>query len=117
MSEPTSTTLAIGWKILSQFFPSVIGSFLAVVTMKFGPNVSLKTKIITGTIAFISGIATSHYLGGLIIGFYPITEPLIQDGIKFALGIFGLTIINNVYDQINPWLTSIRKKILGAENA
>ena len=117
MSEPASTAFAILWKVLTKFFPSIIGSFLAVITMKFSPDVSLKTKLITGLIAFISGIAMSHYVGGIVIGIYPLLDPVAQDGIKFTLGIFGLTIINNVYDQINPWLTSIRKKILGAENA
>lgn len=115
MSEPTSI-IAIAIKGLSKFFPSIIGSVLAVLTMKFDPNTSIKAKITAGSIAFISGIAMSHYFGDAIISYYPVTDPMTQDAIKFALGIFGLTLINNILAEINPWVTSLRKKIFGAEN-
>lgn len=115
MSEPTSS-LAIAWKITAKFFPSMTGSFLAVLTLKFNSDTAMKTKIFAGFVAFISGIAVSHYGGNAIIAYYPLLEPVTQDGIKFALGIFGLTLINNILAEINPWVTALRKKIFGAEN-
>lgn len=101
---------------MSKFFPSIVGSFLAAITMKFDADTSLKTKLVAGFIAFICGIAMSHYVGSAIIGFYPGLEPVTQDGIKFALGIFGLTVINNILAEVSPWLSALRKKIFGAEN-
>ena len=115
MSEPTSN-ITIVVKTLSKFFPSIVGSILAVWTMKFDPTTTLKAKFLAGGIAFISGIAMSHYIGDAIISFYPINDPMTQDAIKFALGIFGLTLINNILAEINPWVSSLRKKIFGAEN-
>ena len=115
MSEPTSS-FAILWKILAKFFPSITGSFLAVLTMKYSADSTTKAKIFAALVAFISGIAMSHYVGEAIIGLYPTLEPVTQDGIKFALGIFGLTLINNILAEVSPWLTSFRKKIFGADN-
>lgn len=115
MSEPTSS-LAFAWKILSKFLPSIIGSFLAILTMDYSKDISLKAKLFAGFVAFISGIAVSHYGGDAIIAFYPSLESVTQDAIKFALGIFGLTLINNIIAEINPWVTALRKKIFGAEN-
>lgn len=115
MSEPTSS-FAIIWKLLVKFFPSITGSFLAVLTLKYSADTDIKTKISAGLIAFVSGIAVSHYGGNAIIAFYPILEPMTQDAIKFALGIFGLTLINNILAEIGPWVSALRKKIFGAEN-
>lgn len=115
MSEPTSS-IAVSWKLLSKFLPSIIGSFLAVLTMDYSKDTGMKAKLFAGFVAFISGIAVSHYGGDSIIAFYPALEPVTQDAIKFALGIFGLTLINNIIAEINPWVTALRKKIFGVEN-
>lgn len=115
MSEPTSS-FAVLWKLMAKFFPSITGSFLAVLTVTYSKDADLKSKVFSAFVAFISGIAVSHYGGGAIIAFYPTLEPVTQDAIKFALGIFGLTLINNIIAEINPWVTALRKKIFGAEN-
>lgn len=115
MSEPTSI-IAISTKVISKFFPSIVGSILAVLTMKFDEKTRLSARITAGAIAFIAGIAMSHFIGNAIISYYPGLDPMSQDAIKFALGIFGLTLINNILTEINPWIASFRKKIFGAEN-
>lgn len=111
MSEPTS--IAAFLKIFGKFLPSIIGSFLAVLTMQYDKTKSLKAKIIAGTIAFIVGVAVSHYVGSAIIALYPEISEIVADSIRFALGIFGLTLINNLVAEIKPWMEAIRKKVLG----
>jgi hypothetical protein len=114
MSEPTSS-FAIVWKVLVKLFPSITGSFIAVLTMKYS-DTTTKKKMFAALVAFVTGIAMSHFVGEAIIGYYPGLLPVTQDGIKFALGIFGLTLINNVLSEVGPWFLSLRKKIFGAEN-
>lgn len=84
--------------------------------MKFDDKTKMSAKITAGAIAFFAGIAMSHFIGNAIISYYPGLDPMTQDAIKFALGIFGLTLINNILAEINPWVASLRKKIFGAEN-
>lgn len=116
MSDPTPL-IAVTAKAIIKFVPSIVGSILAVLTMKFDESTSVGKRITAGIVAFVSGIAISHYIGNAIIAHYPITDPMTQDAIKFSLGIFGLTLINNIIAEINPWITSFRKKIIGDENA
>lgn len=102
--------------MISKFLPSIIGSMLAVLTMKFDNKTKLPARVFAGAVAFVSGISISHFIGNAIIAYYPGLDPMTQDAIKFALGIFGLTLINNIIAEINPWVTSLRKKIFGADN-
>ncbi|HET8688156.1 MAG TPA: hypothetical protein VFM18_16095 [Methanosarcina sp.] len=113
MSDPTAF-IPLVIKMFTKSIPSLIGSILAVLTMKFDESTPLSKRITAGVIAFISGIAISHYIGNAIISYYPVTDPMTQDAIKFCLGIFGLTLINNILAEINPWISAFRNKILGS---
>lgn len=114
MSEPTS--LAAFAKIFGKFLPSIIGSFLAVLTLQYDNTKPLSSRILSGIIAFITGVAVSHYVGSAIISVYPEISEIVADSIKFALGIFGLTLINNLINEIKPWMESLRKKVFGEKN-
>lgn len=122
MAEPVSfSTAAVFWKavvnFLLKFLPSLAGSFLAVLTFKYDATTPLYARVFRGFVVFISGVATAHFLGSAVAAAYPSISGVVEDGLKFALGIFGLTLINNLSAEISPWLTSFRKKIFGADNA
>ena len=111
MSEPSSFfVLAKG---LMKFAPSLIGSFIAVLSMPSKPDLTFKQKLLAGVIAFSTGMGVSHFAGGAIISYMALPDLLVQDGIKFALGLFGLTLVNNIMSEINPWFISLRQKIFG----
>lgn len=121
MTEPVSMSFAVFWKttihFLIKFLPSLAGSFLAVLTFKYDESTPLWTRVFRGFVVFISGVCVAHFLGSAIVDSYPNISGVTEDGLKFALGIFGLTLINNLTAEISPWLTSFRKKLFGAENA
>lgn len=114
MSEPIHMAVIVGklWSLLVKFLPSFIGSFIAVFTMRFDANTPWHKRLALGMTAFAVGVACSYYFGSAIFSMY-VLDPFVQDAIRFALGIFGLTLVNNVMSEISVWLAAIRKKILG----
>lgn len=114
MAEPIHTTVlgGIAAKLVTSI-PSLIGSFIAILTMKFDESTPMKTKIFMGITAFFVGVVISHYGSGALFEIYPNIQPMTQDAIKVALGIFGLTLVNNVASEVAPILKSLRKKFTG----
>ena len=116
MSEPTSAVTAIFWKPLMKLIPAIVGALIGALAMKYPDGTSFGKKLATFAIAFISGVAVSHFVGAAIIAYFPGMDEVIYDAIKFALGVFGLTLVNNIISEMSLWMTSLRKKIFGAEN-
>ena len=114
MAEPIHTTVlgSIIAKLMT-YVPSLIGSFIAILTMKFDENTPMMTRVFMGATAFFVGVVISHYGSGALFEIYPNIQPMTQDAIKVALGIFGLTLVNNTAAEIGPVLSSLRKKFTG----
>lgn len=114
MSEPT--TGAIIGKVMLKFFPSVAGAFIAGLTIKYPENSTIREKFYSFFIAFVSGVLVAHFIGEAIAANFADMTGVTLDAVKFALGIFGLTLINNLISEIKPWLDSLRKKVFGEKN-
>lgn len=103
---------------MEAFFAKVSAWFWTIVPAAIGSALSLylgkdKTSLMSRVellIVFIFGISIAHYLGGAAIEYSAITVSILQDAVKFTVGLVGMATLSHILVQIPLVVTSLRKK-------
>ena len=88
------------------FAPSMMGAVLGLLHNRTRP-------ITERLVALLTGMAVAHYAGGGLVAYSEVKHPAIGDAMKFALGLFGMSIVHAIYEQIGPFWQSVRERIVG----
>lgn len=95
----------------SSSIPAAIGSLLA---LYVGREKNAKMTRIELFAVFIFGVALAHYLGGAAIEYTKIDHiSLTADAIKLTVGLLGMAVLTNIFDQVPIAITALRKKWMG----
>ncbi len=93
------------YKIFGYLAPAILGAF---VSLRFLPEGS---STLNKLISYASGVAIANYWGyGL--SEYLLLDGLVETGIVFTFGIFGLTVASNIWVEM-PTVFKVVKKKLG----
>jgi hypothetical protein len=99
--DPHSTLEAV-----KPFTPSIMGALLGLLHNRDKP-------IVERVVAVATGMAVAHFVGSGLVAYFDVKHPAIGDAMKFALGLFGMSIVHAIYDQIGPFWQSVRERMVG----
>lgn len=87
------------------FAPAILGALLGLMHNRERP---WQERIV----AFATGVLVAHYGGEAVVAYFKMGIGPIADGAKFALGLFGMSIVHAIYDQIGPFWTQVRERVV-----
>lgn len=89
--------------VAKPFIPSVAGALIGILHNREKP-------LAENTVAFITGVAVAYFVGGAILVYFDVKHQAVDVAVKFALGLFGKSIVHAIYEQIGPFWQSIRER-------
>ena len=99
--DPNTTIDAV-----KPFAPSIMGAVLGLLHNRERP-------LIERSVAVATGVLVAHFVGGGVVAYFDMKNPAISDAVKFSLGLFGMSIVHAIYEQIGPFWQSVRERIVG----
>ena len=88
------------------FTPAIVGAVLGLLHNRERP---WKERIV----AFLTGVLVAHYGGEAVVAYFTMGNGPVADGAKFAIGLFGMSIVHAMYEQIGPFWTQVRERVVG----
>jgi hypothetical protein len=96
--DPQSTLDAV-----KPFTPSIMGALLGLLHNRDKPPIERLVAVLTGMVV-------AHFAGSGLVAYFDMTHVAIVDSVKFALGLFGMSIVHSMYEQIGPFWQSVRER-------
>lgn len=88
------------------FSPSIAGALLGLLHNREKP-------LMERAVAVATGMTVAHFVGSGLVAYFDVKHPAIGDAVKFALGLFGMSIVHAIYEQIGPFWQSVRERVVG----
>lgn len=87
------------------FVPSILGATLGILHNRERP-------LLERLVAVATGMAVAHFIGSGLVAYFGVTNAAIGDAVKFSLGLFGMSIVHAIYEQIQPFWQSLRERLV-----
>lgn len=101
-ADPTTSTAI---RVIEAVLPGAIG---AAISLRF-----MEGQWWNKMLSFASGVAFSYYIGNGMIEYLGIVGKFTSTAILFTIGVFGLSIVNQLQQQIPDALRAARKRWIG----
>lgn len=92
-------------RVIETLLPGAVG---AAISLKFMPG-SWWNK----ALSFLGGVACSYYIGNGLIEYLNVTGKFSATAMLFTIGIFGLSIVNQIQQQLPEFMYALKRKWIG----